>query len=50
MQRATAQQVYVRSATDMFGPDRALRDERLDASLRKFMLAFAGWMEKVTGV
>jgi len=42
-------QIYVRSAADMFGPDRALRDERLDASLRKFMLAFAGWMEKVAG-
>jgi chromate reductase len=43
-------QVYVRSAPDMFGPDGALRDERLDASLRKFLLAFAAWMDRVTGV
>ena len=43
-------QIYVRSAADMFGPDRVLQDERLDASLRKFMLAFAGWMERVAGV
>lgn len=40
-------QIYVRSAADMFGPDRTLRDERLDASLRKFMHAFAEWVEKV---